>query len=74
MKPSEAIRQIMEIEGIRPVDIGKALGLSHQAIHARLASPRMSAECFADTLSACGYKLVAMPAGYDIPVDAFPID
>lgn len=74
MKPSEAIRQIMAIEGITPTRLAQMLGITKQALYSRLASPHMYAASVADTVAPMGYRLMLMPQDADIPLDAFPIE
>ena len=73
MKPSEAIRQIMAIEGIRPFELAQALHVTNQSVNSLLTSPRISALHLADVVAAMGYQLVIVPDTADIPLDAFPI-
>ena len=74
MKPSEAIRQIMAIEGITPTRLAEKIGITKQSLYSRLASPHMYADTVADTVAPMGYRLVLMPPDADIPLDAFPVE
>lgn len=73
MKPSEAIRQIMAIEGIRPFELAQALHVTNQSVNSLLTSPRISALHLADVVAAMGYRLVIVPDTVDIPLGVFPI-
>lgn len=74
MKPSEAIRQIMAIEGITPTELARKIGITKQALYNRLASPHIYADSVADTVAPMGYRLVLMPPDADIPLNAFPVE
>ena len=74
MRPTDAIRQIMDMAGITSTELARKIGISKQALHNRLASPHIYAETVADTVAPMGYQLVLIPQGTDIPLDAFPIE
>ena len=61
MKANEAVRDIMKVKGVRPVDLRKRLGLESNTLAGRLNQSNLSVDKLNEMLRVMDYKLVIVP-------------
>lgn len=74
MKATEAVREIMETNGVRPVDLRKRLGLESNTMNERLNQQNISIVKLNEMLRVMDYKIVLMPSDARIGADAYEVE
>lgn len=73
MESREAIRAIMERQGLGIAAVGRRIGVTMIMASNRLSSKNMTVRVLGEFCKALGYKIVLMPAEKKVPKDCYEI-
>ena len=74
MKANEAVRDIMKVKGVRPVDLRKRLGLESNTLAGRLNQSNLSVDKLNEMLRVMDYKLVIVPSDARIGSEWYEVE
>ncbi len=61
MKATEIVKEIMEKQNIKNVDLGKRIGVSNASIYERLTQKNISVDKLREMLAAMDYEIIVQP-------------
>ena len=74
MKATEAVREIMEAKGVRPVDLRRRLGLESNTMNERLNMKNISIVKLNEMLRVMDYKIVLVPSDTRVGADEYEVE
>lgn len=74
MKANEAVRKVMEVQGVGATQVANRLGKTPRLVCDRLAMENISIEKLNDLLRVLDYKVVVVPKSSRVPDGGYEIE
>lgn len=74
MKAKDVVREIMNVRGVRFVDLRKRLGIESNTMSNRLKQENISVAKLNEMLRVLDYKLVVVPNGTRLSADEYEVE